>query len=53
LSKKKTDTTAATVRAATGDDDARVWLRANGYDDIAQQIDQVMNRPGNPRGLVM
>ena len=32
------------VRPAIGDDDARVWLRVNGYDDIADQIDGVMAR---------
>ena len=40
--KKSTDGHAATVRPAVGDDDARVWLRANEYSDIADQIDQVL-----------
>ena len=44
MAKKKADVTSVDVkvRPATGDDDARVWLRANNYDDIANQIDSVM-----------
>lgn len=40
--KKTTDRTVASIRSATGDDDARVWLRANGYPEVADQIDRVM-----------
>lgn len=32
------------LRRAVGQDDARVWLRQNGYDDIADQIESVMVR---------
>jgi hypothetical protein len=42
VSKKTPDQRSVAVRPATGDDDARVWLRANGYATIADQIDQVM-----------
>lgn len=42
MSKKKVSPAPVRVRAATGDDDARVWLRNNPYIDIADQIDQVM-----------
>jgi hypothetical protein len=49
VAKKKADpktsgAKSVAVRPATGDNDARVWLRANGYDDIANQIDAVMLR---------
>ena len=46
VAKKKADKKprVITVRPAIGDDDARVWLRANGYGDIADQIDSVMSR---------
>lgn len=39
---KKTTKPTPQLKAATGDDDARVWLRANGYTVIADQIDAVM-----------
>ena len=42
MSKKKPEKPSVAVRPAIGDDDARVWLRANGYTTIADQIDQVM-----------
>jgi hypothetical protein len=42
--KKPDDRRVVTVRPAIGEDDARVWLRANGYDYIADQIDAVMTR---------
>jgi hypothetical protein len=32
------------VRPALSDEDARVWLRANNYSDIAERIDEVMMR---------
>ena len=43
MPKKKPDDE-STVRPALGDDDARVWLRGNGYGDIADQIESVMQR---------
>ena len=42
MSKKTPKETLPIVRAATGDDDARVWLRVNEYSRIADQIDHVM-----------
>jgi hypothetical protein len=44
VSGKKANRAPIRVRAATGDNDARVWLRDNRYVDIADQIDQVMLR---------
>jgi hypothetical protein len=42
VSKKTTNPPNVHVKPATGDDDARVWLRNNPYSDISEQIDGVM-----------
>lgn len=44
MSSKNRKDTQVRVRPALGDTDVRVWLRANGYDDVADQIDQIMVR---------
>ena len=41
---KKPDKARVSVRPAAGQDDARVWLRENGYDDVADRIGRVMVR---------
>lgn len=37
-------TTGVSIRPAAGPDDVRVWLRENGYGDVADQIEHVMVR---------
>lgn len=44
MSRKNRSGAEVRVRPALGEADARVWLRANGYSDIADRIDRVMMR---------
>jgi hypothetical protein len=44
MSSKNRKVAQVRVRPALGDTDVRFWLRANGYDDVADQIDQMMVR---------